>query len=97
VRCGIEHREDRKIDLLGRRLRKLRKERKWSPADLAERSGIDPQDVIRIERGEARAGLETVIRLLAAFGVDAAELERMLASERSSDPPVERFRRDLSG
>jgi len=97
VRCGIELGGTRKIELLGRRLRKLRKERKWSPADLAERTGIDAQDVIRIERGEARAGLETVIRLLAVFEIDASELARLEAAERENDPPTERFRRDLSG
>ncbi len=78
-------------------MRKLRKERKWSPAELAERTGIDAQDVIRIERGEARVGLEVIIRLLAAFDVDAADLERIAAAERESEQPVERFRRDLSG
>lgn len=97
MRCGIEVGGTRKIELLGRRLRKLRKERKWSPADLAERTGLDAQDVIRIERGEARVGLETLIRLLVAFDVDAADFERLAAAEREKDPPVERFRRDLSG
>lgn len=97
ARCGIEVGGTRKIELLGRRLRKLRKERKWSPADLAKRTGIDAQDVLRIERGEARAGLETIIRLLAAFEVDAADFERIAAAEREDEAPVERFRRDLSG
>lgn len=97
MRCGIESGGVRKIELLGRRLRKLRKARKWSPAEVAERAGIDEQDVIRIERGEARAGLETVIRLLAAFEVDVEDFERLAAAERDNDPPVERFRRDLSG
>jgi transcriptional regulator with XRE-family HTH domain len=85
-----------KVELLGRRLRKLRKERKWSPADLGERSGLDAQDVIRIERGEVRLGLETVFRLLAALGVEPAEFERLAAAERQEPPSSERFRRDLS-
>jgi len=53
--------------------------------------------VIRIERGEIRVGLETVIRLLGVFGVQARDLVRLAEAEREEDPPSERFRRDLSG
>ncbi len=82
---------------MGRRLRKLRKERKWSLDELAERTGIESQDLLRIERGQARVGLETIIRLLAEFGVSPADFERLVAAERRGDHPEERFRRDLSG
>lgn len=84
-----------KGELLGRKLRRLRKERKLSPAEVAARSGVDPQDLARIERGEARVGLETLFRLLAAFEVDAGELESLVADERPEARPVERFRREL--
>jgi transcriptional regulator with XRE-family HTH domain len=84
-----------KGELLGRKLRRLRKERKLSPAEVAARSGVDPQDLARIERGEARVGLETLFRLLAAFEVDANELESLVADERSEPGPAERFRREL--
>jgi len=85
----------KKGELLGRKLRRLRKERKLSPAEVAERSGVDPQDLARIERGEARVGLETLFRLLAAFEVDANELESLVADDRSEGAPIERFRREL--
>jgi len=85
----------KKGELLGRKLRRLRKERKLDPAEVAARSGIDPQDLARIERGEARVGLETLFRLLAAFEVDANELESLVADDRSEGAPVERFRREL--
>jgi len=96
-RRSIETHSQKKVELLGRRLRKLRKEHRWSPAELADRAGLDAQDVIRIERGEIRVGLETVIRLLGVFGVQARDLVRLAEAEREEDPPSERFRRDLSG
>jgi transcriptional regulator with XRE-family HTH domain len=86
-----------KVELLGRRLRKLRKDRGWSLADLAERTGLDHQEVLGVERGEARLGLETIVRLLGTLGLEPADLERLAAAEREVPPDSERFRRDLSG
>ncbi len=90
-------RAPQKVELLGRRLRKLRKERKLSPAELAARTGIDVQDLARIERGESRIGLEVLLSLLSVFEVGQTDLERLLADERPDPDPGERFRRDLSG
>jgi transcriptional regulator with XRE-family HTH domain len=90
-------RAQKKVELLGRKLRKLRKDRKLSPGDVASSTGIDAQDLARIERGEARVGLETLFRLLAAFEVDAGELARLMEDEPSSLPERERFRRELPG
>ena len=84
------------MELLGRRLRKLRKARKWSPEQLAEKVGLDAKEVVRIERGEARVGLESVVRLLAALRLEPDDLERLAAAERCREEPVERYRRDLS-
>lgn len=53
--------------------------------------------MLRIERGETRLGLETIVSLLATLGLDPAEFERLAAAEREEHPPSERFRRDLSG
>lgn len=86
----------KKVELLGRKLRKLRKDRKLSPAQVASSTGIDAQDLARIERGEARVGLETLFRLLATFEVDAGELAGLVA-EAPPYPERERFRRELPG
>lgn len=85
----------KKGELLGRKLRRLRKDRKLSAADVAERAGIDPQDLARIERGEARVGLETLFRLLAAFEIGAGEIESLMEEQRSDSGSRERFRREL--
>ena len=85
----------KKGELLGRRLRRLRKERKLSGPELAARAGVDPQDLARIERGETRVGLETLFRLLAAVEIGAGELESLTAEERQEPGSGERFRREL--
>ena len=86
-------RETKKIELLGRKLKKLRKERKLSTAEVAGRTGIDAQDLVRIERGEARVSIEALIRLLTEFQLDPAALA---ALPEPDTQPRERFRRDLS-
>jgi transcriptional regulator with XRE-family HTH domain len=90
--------QPKKVEILGRELRRLRKERKLSVAEVAERSNLDPQDLARIERGESRVGLETLFRLLSAFDVEPHELE-LLAAAGDDGPGYdarERFRRELS-
>lgn len=86
----------RKGELLGRELRRLRKERKLALPEVAERSGIDAQEIGRIERGETRVGLETLFRLLSAFEVEAGELRQLVASAGRASEAAERFRRELS-
>lgn len=89
-------RQTKKVELLGKELRRLRKERKLSLAQVAERSDVDAQDLARIERGEARIGLETLFRLLSAFEVEARELESLAVADGSPHDARERFRRELS-
>lgn len=85
----------KKGELLGRRLRRLRKERKLSAVEAATRAGVDAQDLARIERGETRVGLETLFRLLTAFDIGAGEIESLMAEERPEPESGERFRREL--
>lgn len=85
-----------KVELLGKKLRRLRKVHKLSTAELAKRTGIDAKDLARIERGEGRIGIEALFRLLTELQVD--DPARLLASlDDPSDEPRERFRRNLSG
>lgn len=89
-------RQNKKVELLGKELRRLRKERKLSVAQVAEHAGLDAQDLARIERGETRIGLETLFRLLSAFDVEAHELKSLVCAGGSSFEAGERFRRELS-
>ncbi|MCL4837850.1 MAG: helix-turn-helix domain-containing protein [Thermoanaerobaculia bacterium] len=52
----------------GVRIRRLRKRLGISPAELAARAGIPPSDLLRVERGEQRLGLDSLARLLAILG-----------------------------
>lgn len=86
---------NRRVELLGSRLRRLRKERRWSHGELARRAGLEAQELARIERGEVRVGVETLFRLLTAFELGPAEIRDLMAARRGGEP-AERFRRELS-
>jgi len=59
--------------LVGRMIRKLRKERKLTQTALAGRIGIQQSDLSRMEKGEYRVSLDTLFRILAEFDVSLAE------------------------
>ncbi len=61
------------VELVGRKIRRLRKERKLTQNDLAARIGIQQSDLSRIERGEYRVSLDTLFRMLAEFKVSVSE------------------------
>jgi len=56
------------------RLRALRRQRGWSLDDLAERAHLSASTISRIETGKRSIGLDVLIALAAALGVDAGEL-----------------------
>ncbi|MCB1057083.1 MAG: helix-turn-helix transcriptional regulator [Acidobacteria bacterium] len=59
--------------LVGRKIRQLRKERKLTQTALAARIGIQQSDLSRMEKGEYRVSLDTLFRILAEFDVSLAE------------------------
>lgn len=63
----------RQVELVGRKIRRLRKENKLTQNELASRIGIQQSDLSRIERGEYRVSLDTLFRMLAEFKVSVAE------------------------
>ena len=85
------------VELLGPKLRSLRKERKLSPEALAGQVGLEVQELLRLERGEARLDLETLLRFLSEFHIDPGELVALETAAAARSAAVERFRRDLSG
>jgi len=60
-------------DDVGRKLRDLRKERNLTQSDLAARIGIQQSDLCRMENGQYRVGLETLVKILRECGVTFSE------------------------
>jgi transcriptional regulator with XRE-family HTH domain len=59
---------------IGQRIRELRRIRKLSSKELAERAGITPQSLSRIEHGRHDVVLTTLQRILAAMGYSLRDL-----------------------
>jgi transcriptional regulator with XRE-family HTH domain len=59
---------------LGREVRRLRRELGLSQEELAERSGLHPNYIGGIERGERNFGVRTFFKLANALGVHPSEL-----------------------
>lgn len=55
--------------LLGERIRIARRGRRWSQEQLAERTGITPGTLIKIERGDPSVRLGTAFEAAALVGV----------------------------
>ena len=66
-------RRSKQVELVGKKIRRLRKERKLTQSELATRIGIQQSDLSRIERGEYRVSLDTLFRMLAEFKVSVGE------------------------
>lgn len=58
---------------IGSKLRRLRRERRLTQADLACQIGIQQSDLSRIEKGEYRVSLDNLIKMLAVFDIQISE------------------------
>lgn len=70
---------------VGRRTRELRESRNLSGKELAERAGIAPQSLSRIEHGHHDVVFTTLQRILAAMGASLKDL--VVASQRPASVP----------
>ncbi len=61
---------------LGRRVRELRKIRKWSQEKMAEASGMHWTYVGQVERGERNLTLQSIQAIAKAFNMKISELFR---------------------
>ena len=64
------------VEILGSNIRNLRKERKWTQEQLAEKAEISVPYMTQIELGKKQASLETVENIAKALGVPIDELFR---------------------
>ena len=60
--------------LIGMRIQGVRKSRKMSQEDLAEKMGISPKYLSSIERGKENPTLDTFIKLADSLGVEISEI-----------------------
>ena len=68
---------------LARRIYGERKERGWSLADLADRSGVSKAALSKIERGETSPTATNLVKVASAFGLTFAGL--LLRAERATE------------
>ncbi len=57
----------RQVELVGRKIRQLRKQGKLTQTELARRIGVQQSDLSRMEQGEYRVSLDVLFRILAEF------------------------------
>ena len=63
----------RQVQLVGRKIRRLRKERQLTQTELSGRIGIQQSDLSRMEKGEYRVSLDTLFKILAEFDISIGE------------------------
>jgi len=90
----------RQVQLVGRKIRRLRKERQLTQTELSSRIGVQQSDLSRMEKGEYRVSLDTLFKILAEFDLSIGEFfddvggkeppgprEMSIAREFTSLPP----------
>jgi len=88
----------RKMNLVGSRIRELRKGRHLTQTELSERIGIAQSDLSRMEQGEYKVGLDTLFKILQVFDLKMGEFfgETESPEETEAKELVREFR-ELSG
>lgn len=85
----------RQVELVGRKIRQLRKQRKLTQTELASRIQIQQSDLSRMEKGEYRVGLDALFRILSEFRMTVGEFFDQLHRESISPRDLQAMR-DLS-
>ncbi len=71
------------LELVGRKIRQLRRQRKLTQVELADRIGIHQSDLSRMEQGEYKVGLDTLLKILQTFDLGIGEFFEESTRERS--------------
>jgi transcriptional regulator with XRE-family HTH domain len=81
----------------GPRLRELREAAGFTQAQLAEKAGLHPQGVVKLERGEREPAWSTVVALAGALGVSCERFLEPAAARPGAAPgrPKKRSPADL--
>lgn len=76
--------EIRQVQLVGRKIRQLRKERHLTQTELSAKLGIQQSDLSRMEKGEYRVSLDTLFKVLAEFHIGVGEFFEDVSRETVS-------------
>ena len=79
----------RKTHLVGSRIRELRKGRHLTQTELSERIGIAQSDLSRMEQGEYKVGLDTLLKILQTFDLSIGDF---FEETSRSNTVLEKFR-----
>jgi transcriptional regulator with XRE-family HTH domain len=90
------------LELVGRKIRQLRRQRKLTQVELSERIGIHQSDLSRMEQGEYKVGLDTLLKILQTFDLSIGDFfeednrapsmyERLKALSPAAQREVESF------
>jgi transcriptional regulator with XRE-family HTH domain len=71
----------RQVQMVGRKIRELRKEHRLTQVELSSRLGIQQSDLSRMEKGEYRVSLDTLFRILAEFKMGVGEFFEAVVKE----------------
>ena len=61
------------LELVGRKIRQLRRQRKLTQVELADKIGIHQSDLSRMEQGEYKVGLDTLLKILGTFDLSIGD------------------------
>ncbi len=75
----------RQTVFVGAKIRQLRKEQNMTQSDLARRIAVQQSDLCRMETGEYKVSLDTLLKILGVFGVEIGEFFR---GELAGIPPT---------
>jgi transcriptional regulator with XRE-family HTH domain len=84
----------KELRALGKRIAELRRLKKLTQSGLAERSGLSPNYIGKVERGEAQATIEALLAIADALKTSPANLFVYLDRPQSRDD-IKRSIRDL--
>jgi len=73
-------------ELLGARIKELRKAKRLSQDQLSEKINIDPKHLSRIEVGKSYPSLDTLEKIAQALGVEMKDLFEFMHHAKSKKP-----------
>jgi transcriptional regulator with XRE-family HTH domain len=89
----------RQVQLVGRKIRQLRKAHKLTQTELSSRIGIQQSDLSRMEKGEYRVSLDNLFKILAEFRMSVGEFFEEIAEDSISPRDLQILKdfKDLDG